>query len=75
MFYVLSQVAGWIATAFRAGGMLAKDAMRVKVLVSIGNGLWALSGLLTGNLPLIASNVLCLVVMVVELIRQRKEKK
>lgn len=74
MFYVLSQVAGWIATAFRAGGMLAKDAMRVKALVSIGNGLWALSGLLTGNLPLIVSNVLCLVVMVVELIRNRKDK-
>lgn len=74
MLYVLSQVAGWIATAFRAGGMLAKDAMRVKVLVSIGNGLWAISGILTGNIPLIVSNVLCLVVMVVELIRNKKGK-
>lgn len=72
MFYIISQIAGWIATAFRAGGMLAKKPLTVKLLVSVGNLLWAISGLLTGNVPLIVSNVLCLVVMVVELIRKKK---
>jgi len=74
MFYILSQVLGWLATAARAGGMLAKDAIRVKMLVSIGNAGWMVSGILTGNIPLVVSNALCLVIMVVELIRNRKDK-
>lgn len=37
MFYIISQIAGWIATAFRAGGMLAKKPLTVKLLVSVGN--------------------------------------
>lgn len=36
MFYIISQIAGWIATAFRAGGMLAKKPLTVKLLVSCG---------------------------------------
>lgn len=74
MIYIISQIAGWIATFFRAGGMLAKKPMSVKLLVSAGNALWALSGALTGNIPLIVSNVLCLVVMAVELVRNNKKK-
>lgn len=72
MLYILSQVFGWLATAFRAGGMLAKDPMKIKVLVSIGNAGWLISGVLTGNIPLIASNGICLVFMVAELVRGRK---
>jgi len=75
MLYILSQILGWVATVFRAGGMLAKKPMTVKMLVSIGNLGWALSGILTGNVPLIVSNVLCLCVMAVELVRSRKKEK
>jgi hypothetical protein len=71
MLYILSQVFGWLATAFRAGGMLAKDPMKIKVLVSIGNAGWLISGVLTGNIPLIASNGICLAFMVAELVRGR----
>ena len=71
MLYILSQVFGWLATAFRAGGMLAKDPMKIKILVSIGNAGWLISGVLTGNIPLIASNGICLVFMVAELVRGR----
>lgn len=70
--YIISQIFGWLATAFRAGGMLAKDSIKVKLLVSVGNLGWMISGILTGNIPLIVSNALCLVVMVVELIRKKK---
>lgn len=72
MLYILSQVLGWIATFFRAGGMLAKKPMTVKLLVSVGNLGWMLSGVLTGNVPLVVSNALCLVVMAVELVRGKK---
>ena len=74
MFYIISQIAGWIATAFRAGGMLAKKPMTVKLLVSVGNLGWMLSGIFTGNIPLIVSNALCLVVMIIELVRSKKKK-
>lgn len=74
MLYIISQIAGWIATFFRAGGMLAKKPMTVKLLVSAGNLGWAISGILTKNVPLITSNVLCLCVMVVELARNKKKK-
>lgn len=72
LIYVISQVCGWIATFFRAGGMLAKKPMTVKLLVSVGNLGWMLSGILTGNVPLVVSNALCLVVMAVELVRGKK---
>lgn len=72
MLYILSQALGWLATFFRAGGMLAKKPMTVKLLVSVGNLGWMLSGILTGNVPLVVSNALCLVVMAVELVRGKK---
>lgn len=71
--YIISQIVGWIATAFRAGGMLAKNPNRIKLLVSAGNLGWMISGILTGNIPLIASNAICLIVMAVELIKGRKK--
>ena len=74
MLYIISQIAGWIATFFRAGGMLAKKPMTVKLLVSAGNLGWCISGILTGNIPLIVSNALCLLVMAVELVRNKKKK-
>lgn len=72
MTYIISQILGWIATVFRAGGMLAKKQMTVKMLVSIGNLGWAISGILTNNVPLVVSNVLCLLVMAFELVRRNK---
>lgn len=53
--------------------MLAKKPLNIKLLVSLGNLGWAVSGMLTKNIPLIVSNVLCLVIMAVELIRTKKK--
>lgn len=75
MLYILSQVAGWIATFLRAGGMLAKEPMTIKLLVSAGNLGWLISGILTANVPLVVSNGLCLIIMVVELIRNKNSGK
>ena len=75
MLYILSQIAGWIATFLRAGGMLAKEPMTIKLLVSAGNLGWLISGLLTANVPLVVSNGLCLIIMVVELIRNKSNGK
>ena len=75
MLEIINTIVSWIATFFRAGGMLAKDPMAVKWLVSVGNLGWMLSGALTGNIPLIVSNAVCLIIMVVEIIRNKKGKK
>lgn len=75
VLYVLSQVFGWLATGFRAAGMLAKKPMMVKWLVSAGNLGWMVSGILTSNIPLIASNAICLVVMLIEVIRSKHASK
>lgn len=75
MLEIINTIVSWIATFFRAGGMLAKDPMAVKWLVSVGNLGWMLSGVLTGNIPLVVSNAVCLIIMVVEIIRNKKGKK
>lgn len=74
MLETINAIFAWSATFFRAGGMLAKKPMNVKLLVSAGNLGWAISGVLTQNIPLIVSNVLCLVVMAIELARNKKKK-
>lgn len=71
MLGIVNAIISWAAVFFRAGGMLAKDPMKIKVLVSIGNAGWLISGVLTGNIPLIASNGICLAFMAAELVRGR----
>lgn len=71
---MLAETIGWIATLFRASGMLMKSANKVKYLVSAGNFFWMVNGIMTGNIPLIASNAICLVIMVVDIIKERKKK-
>lgn len=73
MLYIISQILGWLATAFRAGGMLAKKPMTIKLLVSAGNLGWMVSGILTANIPLVVSNALCLIIMGVELVKNKKK--
>lgn len=75
MLEIINTIVSWTAVFFRAGGMLAKDAMMVKWLVSIGNFGWMLSGILTENVPLVVSNALCLIVMIFEIIKNKKEKR
>jgi hypothetical protein len=71
---MIAEIIGWIATIFRAAGMLMKSADRVKYLVSAGNFFWMVNGIMTGNAPLIASNAICLVIMVVDIIKERRKK-
>lgn len=71
---ILAEIIGWIATFFRGWGMLAKRALNVKYLVSIGNLCWLINGILTNNAPLIASNGFCLLVMLYEIMKSKNEK-
>ena len=74
MLIVITEIIGWIATIFRSWGMLVKSANLVKYLVSIGNLFWMINGLLTRNIPLIASNAICLIIMIIDIIKERIKK-
>ncbi|MBR6141212.1 MAG: hypothetical protein IKQ37_05570 [Bacteroidaceae bacterium] len=71
----MAEIIGWIATLFRGAGMLAKNADMVKYLVSIGNLFWLINGVMTHNTPLIASNGLCLAVMLYQIMKSERAKK
>ena len=66
---MIAELIGWIATFFRSYGMLVKNANMVKYLVSIGNLCWMINGIMTYNKPLIASNAICLLIMLIEIIK------
>lgn len=74
MLSVINFIVSWTAVGFRAGGMLAKNPNKIKLLVSAGNLGWLISGILTANIPLVASNGICLAVMIVELVRKKRKK-
>lgn len=71
MISLIAEIIGWIATIFRSIGMLYKSANTVKYLVSIGNLCWMINGILTHNNPLIASNAICLAIMLFEIIKNK----
>lgn len=72
---IIAEIIGWIATVFRAAGMLMKSANMVKYLVSAGNFFWMVNGIMTSNIPLIASNAICLVIMLVDIIKEKYAKR
>lgn len=74
MIAILTEIIGWIATIFRSWGMLVKSANLVKYLVSIGNLFWLINGILTRNTPLIASNAICLIIMLIDIIKERSSR-
>lgn len=71
---IIIEIIGWLATCFRGWGLLVKKAFTIKILTSIGNLLWMISGILTGNIPLITSNALCLVIMSYEILKNKFKK-
>lgn len=71
---MIAEIIGWIATIFRASGMLMKSANLVKYLVSAGNFFWMLNGIMTANAPLVASNAICLVIMLIDIIKGKLKK-
>ena len=74
MIALTAEIIGWIATVFRSVGMLCKSANSVKYLVSAGNFFWMINGILTHNNPLIASNAICLLIMLYDIIKNYYKK-
>lgn len=72
---MIATIIAWVATVFRGAGMLVKDAKWVKYLVSVGNLGWLINGIMTMNVPLMVSNGFCLLVMVVEIVRDLIRRK
>ena len=75
MLSLIIEIIGWCATCFRGWGLLVKKAFTIKILTSIGNLLWMISGIMTTNYPLIASNAICLIIMLWEILKKYIPKK
>ena len=75
MIALIAEIIGWVATVFRSAGMLCKSANAIKYLVSCGNLLWMINGILTHNKPLIASNAICLAIMGYDIIKNNYKSK
>lgn len=69
---VIAEIIAWVATIFRGAGMLASGENKVKYLVSAGNLFWMINGIMTSNLPLIASNGFCLLAILYEVLYKMK---
>lgn len=65
---LIAEIIGWIATIFRSAGMLCKSSNWVKYLISAGNLCWMVNGIMTHNAPLIASNAICLIIMLIDIV-------
>lgn len=68
---LLIEIVGWIATVFRSAGMLCKRVNTVKYLVSLGNLFWMINGIMTCNVPLITSNAICLIIMGIDIFKNK----
>lgn len=69
---MIALILGWLATFFRAFGMICKNTNSVKKWVTLGNLAWMLNGILTHNVPLVVCNLLCVIVMVYDYLKQHK---
>lgn len=68
---IIADIFGWVATFFRGGGMLMKNANTVKWWVTLGNICWIVNGILINNTPLIVCNVLCVAIMLIDIIKKK----
>lgn len=71
---MIAEILGWVATFFRGGGMLVKDANKVKQWVTIGNICWIINGILTHNIPLVVCNAFCVAVLCIDVLRNYFKK-
>lgn len=77
---IILSILGWAATFFRAAGMLVKSPILTKVLTSVGNLGWLAVGLiqwiaLDMSSSLFFSNMLCLVMFLIFMLKTKKEEK
>lgn len=72
---LIAEIIGGFAALFRVTSLFAKAPERIKLLVTLGNFLFMVQGIITKSPSLFISNFACLVAYLVQYFQYRKIKK
>ena len=67
---VIAEIIGGFAALFRVSSLFSKVPERIKILVTIGNLLFMIQGIINKSPSLIISNGACLVAFIVQLLKK-----
>lgn len=67
---IIAEIIGGFAALFRVSSLFSKIPERIKILVTIGNLLFMIQGIINKSPSLIISNGACLVAFIVQLLKK-----
>jgi hypothetical protein len=67
---IIAEIIGGFAALFRVSSLFSKVPKRIKILVTIGNLLFMIQGIINKSPSLIISNGACLVAFIVQLLKK-----
>jgi hypothetical protein len=67
---IIAEIIGGFAALFRVSSLFSKVPERIKILVTIGNLLFMIQGIINKSPSLIISNGACLVAFIVQLLKK-----
>lgn len=67
---IIAEIVGGFAALFRVSSLFSKIPERIKILVTIGNLLFMIQGIINKSPSLIISNGACLVAFIVQLLKK-----
>ena len=67
---IISEIIGGFAALFRVSSLFSKVPERIKILVTIGNLLFMIQGIINKSPSLIISNGACLIAFIVQFLKK-----
>lgn len=67
---IIAEIIGGFAALFRVSSLFSKVSERIKILVTIGNLLFMIQGIINKSPSLIISNGACLVAFIVQFLKK-----
>ena len=67
---IIAEIIGGFAALFRVSSLFSKIPERIKILVTIGNLLFMIQGIINKSPSLIISNGACIVAFIVQLLKK-----
>jgi hypothetical protein len=70
---IFAEIIGGFAALFRVSSLFSKVPERIKLLVTVGNFLFMVQGIITRSPSLFISNFACLIAYVIQAFKNKKE--
>lgn len=71
---LIAEIIGGFAALFRVSSLFSKVPERIKLLVTVGNFLFMVQGIINKSPSLIISNGACLIAYIIQFFKNKKEK-